>query len=81
MMKQTYIYIKILKCRTIIIEINLSETILMIKNKIKNIEGFEPSQQRLFFKGIELKNNEFTLEDYNIIDKSILCLVLRLIEI
>ncbi|KAM3146746.1 hypothetical protein pb186bvf_001276 [Paramecium bursaria] len=71
------ISIKTLTGNIIPIEVNQADTILIVKTKIQEKEGYSPDQQNLIFNGIMLENQK-TVSDYKIENESILHIVLRL---
>ncbi|CDJ57034.1 GM14032, related [Eimeria maxima] len=58
-------------------DLNPNSTVLQLKQQLQQREGLNPDQQRLIVGGRHMKDED-TLESYNLTDKTVIHLVLRL---
>ncbi len=72
-----HIFIKTLTGKTITFEVELTDTIDNVKQKIQEIEGISIDQQNINFAGKKLEDDKILLE-YNIQNDSTLDLALKL---
>ena len=71
------IYVNTITGRKIILEVDGSDSIQQVRQKIHDKEGIPPDQQRLVFEGKQLEDGR-TLLDYTIMRNEVIDLVLRL---
>ena len=71
------IYCKTLVGKELKLNLELDTTIAVVKQKIEELEGIPPSQQRLVYSGRQMADDK-SLDDYNVTAGSYFHLVLAL---
>jgi hypothetical protein len=71
------ILVRTLNGKTLSVPTDLNFTVHQLKKQIHEVEGVPPDQQRTIFAGIQLEDEQ-TLKEYRIKDKSLVHLIVRL---
>lgn len=71
------IFVADLKGTSYEVDINVTDTIEFLKEKLEEITGYSVCQQRLIFAGRQLEDHR-TIQDYHIQKESLLKLILRM---
>ena len=71
------VIVRTLTGKEITLDVEETDTVLLLKTKIQEREGIPPAQQRLIFAGTQLEEDK-TLADYNIQKGATIHLILRL---